>query len=147
MNKLTVVAAAFSLLAAVSCKKEIPEAAPVETVKEVVPTQNILTRNVGKYPTDIKLFEDKDLTDRLKKLMGADYDEMVKNFNVVSPVKAENEVYRANGCMQHNCPGYYAFIYFDAKNDNLNVLIDRDGKVKEYAEKGKIEISEELKTR
>jgi len=142
-----VCAAAFSLLAAVSCKKEAPKTAPAETVKEVVLTQNILTKNVGKYPTDIKLFEDKELTDRLKKLMGADYDEMVKNFNVVSPIKAENEVYRANGCMQHNCPGYYAFIYFDAKNDNLNVLIDRDGKVKEYAEKGKIEVSDELKTR
>lgn len=144
-----VCAAAFSLLAAVSCKKDVPNTAPapVEKAQEVVLTQNILTRNVGKYPTDIKLFEDQELTDRLKKMMGADYDEMVKNFNVVSPIKTENEMYRANGCMQHNCPGYYAFIYFDAKNDNFNVLIDRDGKVKEYIEKAKIEVGEELKTR
>lgn len=110
-------------------------------------TDNIITKNVGKYPHEIKLFEDKAITERLKKLVGAQYDDMVKYFNVESPIASENGIYKLSGCKQHDCPGYATTIYYEAKNDNLNVSIDKSGKVTDFAEKGKIMVSEALKSK
>lgn len=170
MKKIIAGALALSLCV-VSCKKETKTESSVstDTLATVMPKdsvttpktdsvattaapsapapENIITRNVGKYPHDIKFFEDKGITDRLKKLTGAQYDEMVKNFNVESPVSSENGIYKLTGCKQHDCPGYATSIYYDAKNDNLNVSIDKNGKVTEFAEKGKITVSETLKAK
>lgn len=104
----------------------------------------VITKNDGKYPHDVKLFEDKSLTERLKKLAGKDYDEMIKNFNVESPIVSEAGIYKLHGCKQHDCPGYATSIYYDSKNDNLNVSIDKNGKVTDFAEKGKITVSKTL---
>jgi hypothetical protein len=108
---------------------------------------DVITKNDGKYPHDVKLFEDKGLTDRLKKAVGKDYDEMVKNFSVESPIVSENGIYKLHGCKQHDCPGYATSIYYDSKNDNLNVSIDKNGKLTDFAEKGKIAVSESLKSK
>jgi hypothetical protein len=167
-----IIAGAFALsLCVVSCKKEAKTESSVstDTLATVMPKDslstpkndsvappppssapratNIITKNVGKYPHDIKFFEDKSITERLKKLVGTQYDEMVKNFNVESPVTSENEIYKLTGCKQHDCPGYAASIFYDAKNDNLNVSIDKNGKATEFAEKGKITVSESLKAK
>ncbi|CAM2971266.1 hypothetical protein DRF59_09800 [Chryseobacterium flavum] len=167
-----VIAGAFALsLFVVSCKKEIKTESSVsstDTLTTAMPEDsvstpkndsvaspppsapapdNIITKNVGKYPHDIKFFEDKSISERLKKLAGSQYDEMVKNFNVESPIASENGIYKLTGCKQHDCPGYSTSIYYDAKNDNLNVSIDKNGKVTDFAEKGKITVSESLKSK
>jgi len=165
-----VIAGAFALsLCVISCKKEAKteSSASTDTLATVMPKDSVITKNdsaaspppsaqapdnsitknVGKYPHDIKLFEDKSITERLKKLAGTQYDEMVKNFNVESPITSENGIYKLSGCKQHDCPAYATHIYYDAKNDNLNISIDKNGKVTDFAEKGKITISETLKTK
>ncbi len=165
-----IIAGAFALsLCVVSCKKEVKTESSVstDTLATAAPTDsvvtkndsvasppssapaadNIITKNAGKYPNDIKFFQDKNITERLKKLTGAQYDEMVKNFNVESPIASENGIYKITGCKQHDCPGYATSIFYDAKNDNLNVSIDKNGKATEFAEKGKIVISESLKAK
>lgn len=166
-----IIAGAFALtLCVVSCKKETKteSSTSTDTLATVMPNDsvttpktdstatavpsapapdNIITKNVGKYPHDIKFFEDKSITERLKKLVGAQYNEMVKNFNVESPVASENGIYKLTGCKQHDCPGYATNIFYDAKNDNLNVSIDKNGKIADFAEKGKIVVSEALKAK
>lgn len=124
-----------------------PKTDSVTTAAPSASTDNIITKSVGKYPHDIKLFEDKGITERLKKLVGTQYDEMVKYFNVESPITSENGIYKLSGCKQHDCPGYATTIYYEAKNDNLNVAIDKSGKVTDFAEKGKITVSESLKSK
>lgn len=170
MKKLIAGALALSVCTTiVSCKKETnsqssvstdtlatvmsndstvtPTPDSVATSSPSTVTDNVITKNVGKYPHEIKLFEDKGITDRLKKLVGSQYDEMVKFFNVESPVVSENEIYKLNGCKQHDCPGYATTIYYDSKNDNLNVSIDKNGKVTDFTEKGKITVPETLKAK
>ncbi|MGE8554189.1 MAG: hypothetical protein ACN6OB_09720 [Chryseobacterium jejuense] len=110
-------------------------------------TLEIITKNEEKYPHDIKLFEDKSFAERVKKLVGKEYDVMLKNFNVEGPIVSDNGIYKLHGCKQHDCPGYATYIYYDSKNDNLNVSIDKDGKITDFAEKGKITVSEALKTK
>ncbi|SIT21372.1 hypothetical protein SAMN05421786_109100 [Chryseobacterium ureilyticum] len=147
----------------VSCKKETQTQSSVskDTLATVMPkdstvapktdsaattavSENIITKNVGKYPHDIKFFEDKNITERLKKLVGSQYDEMVKYFDVTSPISSEHNVYKLTGCKQHDCPGYSTKIYYDSKNDNLNVSIDNNGKISDFNEKGKIAGTEAL---
>ncbi|NML71030.1 hypothetical protein HHL23_14665 [Chryseobacterium sp. RP-3-3] len=170
MKKLIVGACAFSLFAVISCKKEAkadvsstgtdslattmpkdsvttPKTDSVTSTPATASTDNILTKNTGKYPNDIKLFEDKSFANRVKKLTGAQYDEMLKNFNVESPIVSENGIYKVTGCKQHDCPGYLTSIFYDSKNDNLNVSIDKNGKVADFAEKGKITVTEALKSK
>lgn len=167
MKKLIAGAVALSLFTTVvSCKKEtktestmgkdtlattMPKDSVVSSTKAdsgtAAVSENIITKNVGKYPHDIKLFEDKNFTDRLKKLLGKKYDEMVKNFNVESPITSENGIYKVTGCKQHDCPGYSTDIYFDSKDDNMNVLIDQNGSLTDFSEKKKITVTESLKAK
>ncbi|WP_284462319.1 hypothetical protein [Chryseobacterium sp.] len=166
-----IIAGAFALsLCVVSCKKETKTESSVsnDTLATVTPkdsvitpktdsvattpssasgTMNIITKNVDKYPHDIKFFEDKGITERLKKLVGTQYDEMVKNFNVEGPISSENGIYKLTGCKQHDCPGYATSIYYDSKNDNLNVSIDKDGNISDFNEKGKITGTEKLENK
>ncbi|PIF44557.1 hypothetical protein CLU96_1533 [Chryseobacterium sp. 52] len=170
MKKLIVSAMAFSLFAVISCKKEVktdgtatgtdsmtvtgskdslaaPRTDSVSSPSATASTDNIITKNAGKYPHDIKLFEDKSFADRVKKLAGAQYGEMLKNFNVETPIVSENGIYKVTGCKQHDCPGYSTSIFYDAKNDNLNVSIDKNGKIADFAEKGKITVTDALKSK
>lgn len=168
MKKIIAGALALSLCTTVvSCKKETKtsSSASTDTLAAVLPgdstmtpksdstagttpsasTDNIITKNVGKYPHDIKLFEDKSITERLKKLVGPQYDEMIRNFNVESPVTSVDGIFKLSGCKQHDCPGYSTHIYYDSKNDNMNVSIDQNGKITDFAEKGKIAVPDMLK--
>lgn len=170
MKKLIAGALALSLCTTViSCKKEAktstsagtdslattmpkdsatqPKSDSAATASPSAATENIITKNVGKYPHEIKLFEDKSITDRLKKLVGAQYNDMIKYFNVESPITSENGIYKLTGCKQHDCPGYSTDIYYDAKDDNLNVMIDQNGKLTDFSEKKKITVSESLKSK
>ncbi|SHH66996.1 hypothetical protein SAMN05421866_3407 [Chryseobacterium oranimense] len=159
MKKLILNACAFSLLTVVSCKKETKIDPSPATIKDSVTikadsasssasssTRSIITNNIGKYPHDIKLFENKDFTDRVKRITGAQYDEIFNNFNVESQIVSENGIYKVTGCKQHDCPGYSTSIFYDSKNDNLNVAIDKNGKITDFTEKEKIKITDVLKS-
>ncbi|MBP2619314.1 hypothetical protein [Chryseobacterium jejuense] len=171
MKKIITGALALLLLGTVvSCKKEAKTQSSVstDTLATVLPkdsnvtpktdsvtvttpstgaTLEIITKNEEKYPHDVKLFEDKSFAERVKKLVGKEYDMMLKNFNVEGPIVSDNGIYKIHGCKQHDCPGYATYIYYDSKNDNLNVSIDKDGKVTDFAEKGKITVSKTLETK
>lgn len=119
---------------------------PAEST-EATAGKNVITENEGKNPRDFKLFEDATITDRLKKIAGDKYEELVKNFNVETPVVSEDGIYKVTGCKKDACPEFQTTILFDSKNDNFNVIIDENGKVTEFAEKGKINYTESLKSK
>ncbi len=155
--KTTFLAAAVLALATISCKQNKTQD-QVQTKDTLVVQQdsaeanaavheNIITKNEGKYPHDLKIFEDKDFGDRFKKLVGTQYDNIIKSFNVESPIVSEAGVYKFTGCRQHDCPAFLTTILYDAKNDNLNVLVDQEGKITEYSEKGKIDYTNTLKAK
>ena len=136
-------------LLAVSCGEKKVEEKTEPTTTEATAGKNVITENEGKNPRDFKLFEDADatVTDRLKKIAGDKYEELVKNFNVETPVVSEDGIYKVTGCKKDACPEFQTTILFDSKNDNFNVIIDENGKVTEFAEKGKINYTESLKSK
>ena len=135
------------LIAAAACKTETKsetQQSEVVVTEPELKVNNIITENVGKYPRDINLFENEEVVSRLKFLTGENYLEMLSNFNVETPIVSENGIYKVTGCKQHDCPAYHTTILFDAHNDNMNVLINQDGKIKGFAEKATIDLTETL---
>lgn len=132
-------------------EKSTQETTVVENNSEVTETEvaanDVISSNVGKTALEVKLFEDVNFSERLKKIAGADYETMVKNFNVQTPIVEENGIYKLTGCKAHDCPAYQTTVLYDKKNDNFNIIIDQNGKVKELEEKGKIEYTESLKSK
>lgn len=161
MKKLLLAIGTLSLLA-VSCSKE--KTTVIESGKDtlvvkhdtiavkndtvvVTGVENIITKNVGKYPEELKLFDDSVIGDRIKKLAGNQYDAFKKNFNVETPIAKEFSVYKFSGCKQHNCPAYQTTILYDAAGDNLNIIIDENGKSTVLKEKAEITYSDALKAK
>jgi len=108
---------------------------------------DIFGKNIGKYPSDIKLFSNQEISTRLKALLGARYEEVVQNFLVQTPIVLSQGIYKTTGCAAHACPSYFVSMYFDVGKDNINVIIDQDGAITKYNEKGLISIPEELKNK
>ncbi|MND87840.1 hypothetical protein D3C80_798490 [compost metagenome] len=103
-----------------------------------------LKNEVGKIPYEAKLFDNEVLTTRLKALLGIEYDVMVKNWNVETPITSENEIIHTSGCKKHDCPGDAYDLYIDLKNDNINVYNMRGSKLILYKEKEEIALSGEM---
>lgn len=105
---------------------------------------NIITENMDKYPREIRIFQDKAFTDRLKALTGEEYQTILNNFDTETPIVAEMGTYKFTGCKAHDCVGFKTTFLYDSYEDNLNVVVSREGKVKVYDEKGKITVTKSL---
>jgi len=145
-------------------KKEKSPVTPIETKKEVEISKKIdsnqvidpiesstnkkiikktpkpglffLTDLIGKYPTQEKIFDNKYLSKRLKKMKSFNYDNMVRDWNTENPITIENQIIHSSGCRAHSCPdsGYELFI--DLKNDNINIYFFMGNTLRVYKEKG-----------
>lgn len=100
-----------------------------------------LKKTAGKYPEDIRLLDDPDLSNRLSKLLGKDYGDMKKYWNVETPVEIKQGKLKTTGCEQHNCGANQYVMFVDLENDNINVYhLNDEGGTKTYFEKGKIQL-------
>ncbi|MBP9664907.1 MAG: hypothetical protein KBD94_09805 [Pyrinomonadaceae bacterium] len=101
---------------------------------------SILAKSAGKYPADIKLLKIPELRDRLKKLVGRDFADLESHWNVESPIKITDGIFKASACEAHNCGPNTYFIFVDLKKNNINVYHIEDDVTKDYFESGKIEL-------
>lgn len=99
-----------------------------------------LKKMKDKTATDIKLWSNSAISQRLEKMMGKDYQTMKKFWSVESPLEVEGNVLRLTGCEAHNCGGNQYEIFMDAENDNINVYHILDETLKSYKEKGEIKL-------
>lgn len=125
----------------------VDTATMAEDTAKVESLAGVLKANEGKYPRDIKLMENSLLTERVKKLTGNLYEDLIKNFNTQSPIVSEEGIYKFSGGKAHEVPMFNTIVYYDAANDNLNVVIERNGKTDTFAEKGNIKVTETLKSK
>lgn len=95
-----------------------------------------LTDLIGKYPTQEKIFDNKYLAKRLKKINRFNFDNMVRDWNTENPLTMVNQIIHSSGCRAHNCPdsGYELFV--DLKNDNINIYYFMGNTLRVYKEKG-----------
>jgi hypothetical protein len=98
-----------------------------------------LRRAEGKYPYEVKLLKNQELKARLKRLLGADYDDLEEYFNVQGPIRIEDGIFLASACQAHYCSNNY-YIFVDLNGDNINVYHIDDEKNKHYFERGEIDL-------
>ncbi len=95
-----------------------------------------LTDLIGKYPAQEKIFDNKYLAGRLKKIERFNFDNMKRDWNTENPLTIENQIIHSSGCRAHNCPdsGYELFV--DLRNDNINIYFFMGNTLRVYKEKG-----------
>ena len=156
MKKIFIFGTALVIgLGCTACKQQTKEATPATNDSTQVANDStaadgvkaLFTTNDGKTPTEINLLENADLKARMQKLVGGEYDNLVKNFNTVTPIVSENGIYKTTGGKAHEVPAYQTTIYYDANNDNLNVVISQNDKEKTYVEKDTIKVTDALKSK
>jgi|GEM_PF-812087 len=109
---------------------------------------NLIIENVGEYVNkDLEIFEERAFVDRIKPIVGDKYDEIIENFNTETPIVSDRDIYKFTGCKAHNCPSYLITFLYDAKNDNFNVLVNQNGRVKVYEENGKVTTTKKLRAK
>ena len=96
--------------------------------------------HVGKTAGEIKFWDDKEFGPRIKKLMGADYTTMKKFWNVETPIKKFGDFIMMTGCQQHNCGDNQYVIFMDKSENNINVILIKNGTSKEWNEWGAIKL-------
>lgn len=90
---------------------------------------------VGKYPADLKLFEQSVLVAPLKSLLGDDFDDFVENMSVAGPLSRDGVLY-ATGNKPHEGGSDAAYLLVDPKAEKLEVGLWEDGKFKSYTSPG-----------
>ncbi len=89
----------------------------------------------GKYPIEVKLFDNAAFTERLKKLLGDDrYDFLKEKWAVETPMEFKNEVFVASGCQAHKCGSTNFIVVYDFTGNVMNAGIREEDKVKIYTE-------------
>lgn len=103
------------------CSFKITFAQNIYSDKKFSPL-NSLRKYAGKYPSQIKLIGNSELTKRLKKLTGSDFKDLASCV-VETPIVVKGDVFIASACFPHECPEKNYTIVYDFKQDLLNVKI------------------------
>lgn len=128
-----------------SCKKEIIKSVPttdstsikteaLKTDSSVINPADSLYTLVDKSVIGTQFLIKSSLAPRLKKLLGADYDEMVKNWNTETPFAKQENILHAWGCKQHDCNTYSYDLFIDVKNNKINVYKFAESKLTVFKE-------------
>jgi hypothetical protein len=88
----------------------------------------------GKYPSEVKLKENKGLTARLKKLLGTRYSFMTAKWGPEIPIEIKENIFKSEFCEQHNCGSTNFIILFNFSTNTLCVGIREEGQVAIYME-------------
>ena len=115
--------------------------------RNIVPTSSLgfIENWNGKTSMEAGMFDDSVLVKRLENLLGNEFQYFRENWNVQTPIQKVDGIYSASGCKQNDCSSYYSVVYFDVKNNKINVLIKRGIHSKLFTENGEILLPEELK--
>lgn len=128
-----------------SCKKDIAKEVPT-TDSTSIKTESLKTGSTTINPNDslynlvdksvvgTQFLTKSSLAPRLKKLLGSDYDQMVKNWNTETPFEKQDNILHAWGCKQHDCGTYSYDLYIDVKNNKINVYKFSESKLTIFKE-------------
>jgi len=98
----------------------------------------------GKLPSEIDLLNKYELLPRLEKMMGAEFKNFSKDWEMQSPLKKDGNVMYTGGCKPGNCKGIKYFLIFDTKTDNVNFYYVKDGAATAFGEKSVIVLTPKI---
>src|SRR5580765_7115205 len=95
---------------------------------------------VGKTASEMKLWQNKDVSRRLKDLMGPDLATMQKFWNTETPLKKFGDVLMLTGCELDNCANNRYVIFMSLSEGFINVVHIGKDTVREWKTRGKIDL-------
>lgn len=100
--------------------------------------KTLFKENLGRYPYEFKMFENKALRSRLCKIMGEkQFNYLVKELSdVQTPIEYADFCYNTYMMKTHGGGDLEAWISYNPKLDAIAVTINRHGDYKSYGEKG-----------
>ena len=100
--------------------------------------RTLFKENLGRYPYEFKMFENKALRSRLCKIMGEkQFNYLVKELSdVQTPIEYKDFCYYTWMMKAHSGGEFAAHIGYDPKLDAFAVTIINNGNAKSYGEKG-----------
>jgi len=106
------------------------------TETAATPDGNIkdFSTEVGKMVKADDLMKKGNLSARLQKMMGEDYNDFVANWSEETPLKQDSELLYAIGCKQGDCVSNKYFLLLDMEGNNINVHHFMGTKVKTWEE-------------
>lgn len=117
-----------------SVEKPSTETPIVDAPKSDKPSLKSLESYVGKKPSEVQLFDNADLTQRIEKLLGADYADFKADWNEESPIMKDGEILYFIGCKSGACAENKYFIMLDLVDPNINIINMRNGRPRSYEE-------------
>lgn len=99
---------------------------------------DLLSANVGKTATEATLFSNALLAERAKALLGSDFEVVTTRCDIETPIAIAGEIFTFGGCDDVSNPTLITTYVYDATNDNLNIVVKRDGVGKVFAEKAEL---------
>ena len=103
-----------------------------------------LQQLTGKRVREVELWDAADMSTRLGKLLGAEFENMKQEWVIESSIVADGNVLMAAGCEMNNCDRNQWILFADAADDNINVYHIKDGSMKAYKEKGDVNLPQEF---
>ncbi len=95
---------------------------------------------VGKTASEMKLWQNKAVSRRLKVLMGPDLATMQKFWNTETPLKKFGDVLMLTGCERDNCANNRYVIFISLSESFINVVHIGKDKVREWKTRGRINL-------
>ena len=85
-----------------------------------------LSKYVGKHPKDV--FEEKEITEKFKALLGKDYKQFIGNLEVSSSLELKGDFYVGEGCAPHSCSIDESAFVINKVNGVVHAIILVEGK-------------------
>ena len=95
-----------------------------------------LRKCADKYPSEVQLLDNPDITRRLTKIMGSDYAFLKETWKIETPSYIADNAFVASGCKQHDCGGVNFIIVVDLAANTMYAGVRRDNSVISYSENG-----------
>lgn len=115
----------------------------VKTQKSYV--RSLFANSVGKYPSrDLHIWDKVDFASRVNKILDDAKYSNLTSLTVETPIVRDGYHYKFTSCESNNFSDNHATIYYDAKNDNIMVLLEKNGGSERFSEKGRFYPSDKL---
>lgn len=121
-----------------------PAQIPEQDIDSSGTDDHVFLKNLqGRYPKEVKLFDNPIFGRRLKTLLGHRYYFLVEAWNVETPIEYNNNEFIASACQVNNCDKTGFIIVFNFSEDVMYVGIREGDMIKTYSENGRHNIQVE----
>lgn len=95
---------------------------------------------VGKTASEMKLWQNKAVSQRLKELMGPDFATMHRFWHTETPLKKFGDVLMLTGCERDNCANNRYVIFISLSESFFNVVHIGKDRIREWKTRGRIDL-------